>query len=91
MNERPPLKTQSEQWLPERSIAELGDALRRGEVTGERLTLMYIERILAHDRGGLASIPCSKSTPTRFASRKRKTRSEPKDEPSDRCTAFRFC
>ncbi|HZG56779.1 amidase family protein [Paenibacillus sp.] len=44
----------SERWLPERSIRELAEALRRGETTSERLTLMYIERILTHDRNGMS-------------------------------------
>jgi amidase len=43
----------ADRWLPERSIAELGEALRSGELTSETLTKLYIDRILRHDRDGM--------------------------------------
>ncbi|HZG76481.1 MAG TPA: amidase family protein, partial [Paenibacillus sp.] len=48
-----PDSTSIERWLPERSIAELGQALRSGALTSERLTGLYIDRILRHDRDGM--------------------------------------
>lgn len=47
------LKQRSETWLPERTISELQLAMEQGEVTSEQLVLMYVMRIMAHDRDGI--------------------------------------
>jgi len=46
------LRRKAENWLPERTITQLAEALRLGETTSEELVLMYIYRIWIHDRAG---------------------------------------
>ncbi|WP_274365374.1 amidase family protein [Paenibacillus thermotolerans] len=47
------LRHRSETWLPERTISELRLAMEQGEVTSEELVMMYVMRIVNHDRDGL--------------------------------------
>ncbi|WP_409299754.1 amidase family protein [Peribacillus sp. SCS-155] len=46
----PRLDELSENWLPEKSIADLQQALANGEVTSKDLVLMYMARIARYDK-----------------------------------------